>query len=155
MAEKKIIAFFGLILIFVTALDAQMSRRQMQDMYVSYLKEQGYQPNIDSDGDVVFKAEGGTYYIIVDENDLGSFRILYPNFWSVESLDEKTKIYEVANYINRTTKVIKVFLNSRGDNTSMDVNIFIARPEDFKLHFQRMIDLLLSERREFREKMNE
>jgi hypothetical protein len=70
-------------------------------------------------------------------------------------LAEKEKIYEVANYINRTTKVIKVYLNSRGDNTSMEVNIFIAKPEDFKLHFRRMIVLILSERREFREKMNE
>jgi DNA polymerase elongation subunit (family B) len=37
----------------------------------------------------------------------------------------------------------------------MDVNIFIGKPEDFKLFFRRMIDLLLEERREFREKMNE
>jgi hypothetical protein len=52
-------------------------------------------------------------YIIVDENDLESFRIVYPNFWELESLAEKEKIYEVTNYINRTTKVIKVYLNSR------------------------------------------
>jgi hypothetical protein len=68
---------------------------------------------------------------------------VYPNFWEAESLAEMLKIYEVANYINRTKKVVQVYLNSRGDDTTMEANIFIANPEDFKLHFRRMINLLL------------
>jgi hypothetical protein len=75
--------------------------------------------------------------------------------WEIESLSEKAKVYEVSNYINRTTKVAKVYINSRGDNVSMTANIFIQKPEDFKIHFRRLLNLLLSERREFTEKMNE
>jgi hypothetical protein len=81
-------------------LESQISKKQLQDMYISYLKEQGYQPDIDSDGDVTFKAEGGSFYIFVDEDDLELFRIVYPNFWEVESLAEMLKIYEVRLFQN-------------------------------------------------------
>ncbi|MDR0402612.1 MAG: YbjN domain-containing protein [Treponema sp.] len=155
MKRKLLFGFIGLMLFCVTGLDAQMTKPQLQAMYTSYLREQGYQPEVDSDGDVVFKAEGRTFWIDVDDTDLQSFRIVYSNFWEIESLPEKEKVYEVANYINRTTKVAKVYVNSREDDVSMDANIFIENPEDFKTHFRRMIDLLLFEIREFRDKMNE
>jgi hypothetical protein len=132
-----------------------MTKTQLQNMYTTYLKKQGYQSEVDSDGDVTFKAEGRNFWIDIDDRDLQSFRIVFSNFWEIESLAEKEKCYEVANYINRTTKVAKVFINSREDNVSMDANIFIEKPEDFEFHFRRMLDLLLSEIREFREKMNE
>jgi len=155
MQIKKLSVFVIFIIVCIANLSAQMSKQELQNMYTSFLKEQGYQSNIDSDGDVQFKAEGRTFYIIVDSRDLQSFRILYPNFWEIESEDEKAKVVKVVNYINRTTKVAKVYLNSREDDVSMDVNIFVEKPENFKVFFRRMIDLLLEERREFREKMNE
>ncbi|WP_257658969.1 YbjN domain-containing protein [Parapedobacter lycopersici] len=152
---QVIMALCAVFLIGVGAVNAQSSRSDLQKMYVSHLQKQGYQPEIDSDGDIEFKAEGNTFYIIVDEDDLESFRILYPSFWEIESLSEKAQVYNVVNYINRTTKIAKAYLNSSEDNVSMDVNIFIAEPEDFKPHFRRMVNLLIAERREFIDKMNE
>lgn len=154
MTRKKMILLIGFIVMVSAALNAQMSRKQMQDMYVSYLRGEGYQPSIDSDGDVMFKAEGFTLYIIVDNEDPESFRILFPNFWEIESAAEKTKAYVVANYINRTTKVAKVYINSQETWVSMDANIYVEEPDDFEPHFRRMIQLLLSEVGEFRDEMN-
>ena len=155
MKGKILFCFIGIILFYVNSLSAQMTAPQLRTMYSNYLKEQGFQPYVDEDGDVIFKAEGRTFWIDVNERDLESFRIVYSNFWEIESLSEKLKVYEVANYINRTTKVAKVFLNSRDDDVSADANIFIKNPEDFKFHFERMVDLLLYVVREFRYKMNE
>ena len=155
MKRKILFCSIGIMLFCINNLNAQMTKTQLQTMYTSYLREQGYQPEVDSDGDIRLKVEGRTFWIDVDEKDLKSFRIVYSNFWEIESLSEKAKVYEVANYINRTTKVAKVYINLRENNVSMDANIFIEKPEDFKLHFRRMVDLLLSEIREFREKMNE
>jgi len=154
MKGKILFCFIGIFLFFINCLSAQMTMPQLQAMYTKYLKDEGYQPSVDSDGDVVFKAEGRTFWIDIDDKDLESFRIVYSNFWEIESSAEKLKVYEVLNYINRTTKVAKVFLNSKEDDVSMDANIFVNKPEDFKLHFHRMLDLLLYEIREFRELMN-
>ncbi|MDR2798793.1 MAG: hypothetical protein LBB80_10675 [Treponema sp.] len=147
---------FGLIsigfMLLVNGLHAQMSKSQLQEMYVTYLREQGYQSNVDSDGDVTFKVEGRNFYIAVDEDDLESFRIVYPNFWEIESVEERLKAYEAAMYVTRTRKVARVYITS-WDNTSIDANIFLGNPEDFKLHFRRMIDVVLIARRDFIDKM--
>ncbi|MDR1955620.1 MAG: hypothetical protein LBQ30_02055 [Treponema sp.] len=152
MRGKVGFVFIGFMLILINSLNAQMSKSQLQQMYVTYLREQGYQTNVDSDGDVTFKAEGYNFYIVVDEDDLESFRIVFPNFWEIESTAERVRAYEAAMYATRTTKVASVYITSR-DNTSIDANIFVGKPEDFKLHFRRMIDVILIARRDFIDKM--
>jgi len=155
MNKKFLFCFIGISLFCVSYLNAQMSLTQLQNMYSNFLIAEGYKPSVDSDGDVVFKVDGRTFWIDVDEKDPESFRLVYSNFWEIESLAEKLKVYEVMNYINRTTKVAKVFLSPKEDDVSMDANIFVSKPEDFKIHFPRMLDLLLYEIIEFKEKMNE
>jgi hypothetical protein len=144
--------FTGFMLFFANALCAQMTKPQLQQMYMSYLQEQGYQADIDSDGDIAFKAEGRNFYIIVDEDDPESFRILYANFWEIESEDERSRAAEAASYANSTTKIAKIFLTP-DDDTSIDANIFISKPEDFKLFFRRMIDTIFLSRRKFIDEM--
>ncbi|MDR0599456.1 MAG: YbjN domain-containing protein [Treponema sp.] len=155
MVNKRVVVLMGCILVFAANVNAQVSKKQLQDMYVMYLRDEGYRPSVDSDGDVVFKAEGLNFYIDVDDEDLESFRVVLPKFWELESPEERIRAYEVANYINRTTKVAKVFIISSEDDVSMDANIYIGKPDDFKLHFRRMINLLIAELREFRDKMIE
>jgi lipopolysaccharide export LptBFGC system permease protein LptF len=155
MRRKFLFCFIGIILFCVSYVNAQMTLPQLQAMYTNYLIEEGFKPSVDSDGDVVFKVEGKTFWIDIDEKDLESFRIVFSNFWEIESLAEKLKVYEVMNYINRTTKVAKVFMSPKEDDVSMDANIFVNKPEDFKFHFARMLDLLFYEIDEFRDKMNE
>ena len=155
MKRKFLFCFIGIITFCINSLNAQMTLPQLQAMYTNFLIEEGYKPSIDSDGDVVFRVEGKTFWIDIDEKDLESFRIVFSNFWEIESLAEKLKVYEVMNYINRTTKVAKVFMSPKEDDVSMDANIFVNKPEDFKYHFSRMLDLLFYEIIEFRDKMNE
>jgi hypothetical protein len=133
---------------------AQMSKGNLQQMYLTYLRGEGYQPEIDSDGDIQFKAEGRTLYIIVYDTDLNYFRIVYPYFWEIESEPEREKVAEAASYATRTTKLARVYM-TKDDDTSIDACIFIEKPEDFKIHFKRMINVILVARRDFIEKMNE
>jgi hypothetical protein len=125
----------------------------LQEIYVSYLKEQGYQPEVDSDGDVRFKAEGITFYINVDEKDLQSFRVVLPNFWKVESTEEKEKAYKAANSINSKMKVAKAYVNPERGRVLIDANIYIEKPEDFKPHFRRMLNVLMRGARDFTDMM--
>ena len=36
---------------------------------MSFLKTEGFQPSIDSDGDIKFKRQGDVYYVIVSDSD--------------------------------------------------------------------------------------
>ena len=150
---KRSLLFF--LFVFGLSAYAQESEAQLQEMYVSYLKEQGYQPSVDSDGDVIFRAEGVTLYIDVDEKDLQSFRIVRANFWKIESPEEKAKAYEAANAVNRKLKVAKIYVNSKEDRVWADANIYIAKPEDFKPHFPRMVQVLMMGASDFRTVMRQ
>lgn len=44
------------------------------------LERQGFQPNIDKDGDMLFKFEGGDYYITIDKRDTNFIAIICPFF---------------------------------------------------------------------------
>jgi hypothetical protein len=132
---------------------AGQTKGDLQNMYVSYLEEEGYAPSIDSDGDITFKIEGRNYYIIVDEDDSIFFQIYYPNFWEIETEAERAKASAVIMSVNRTTKIAKVYITSR-DNTSIDAGILLNTPEDFKGHFSRMIDAVQLARSKFVVGMN-
>jgi len=43
---------------------------------MEYLRQEGYMPSIDDDGDIIFKVAGNSYFIIIDENALQFFQIL-------------------------------------------------------------------------------
>jgi hypothetical protein len=150
---KKLSVLLGVFLC-VTGLSAAQTKGELQEMYMDYLREQGYAPSVDSDGDVVFKIEGGSYYIAVDEDDPGYFRIVYPNFWEIESEAERQKASAVIMRANRTTKIAKVYITS-WDNTCVDADILLNAPEDFILHFERVISTIQTARREFIDGMHE
>jgi hypothetical protein len=151
---KPVLFLASCVFFSVLPLPAQETKESLQTMYMNYLRGEGYVPDIDEDGDVRFKYEGGIYYIIVQENDLENIRILYPNFWEIESEEELFKAYSVISYVNRTTKVAKIFLNRAEDDVSIIGETLLNRPEDFKNFFKRILNAIRSARTDFRDGMN-
>jgi len=122
---------------------------------MDFLAQEGYQPSIDSEGDVKFKAEGRTYYVIVDEEDETYFRLLFPNFWDIGSTEELTRALLAANHATMRTKVAKVYVHDDGKDTSAAIEMFIDPPGDFKLTFNRSMRALMVSVNTFVEKMKE
>lgn len=114
-----------------------MTKAQRAEMYRSYLAAEGYPAQVDGDGDVTFKYEGGNYYIMVDETDEEFFRIVYPNFWPIEDESERAKVKEASGVATAQTKVAKVF--PVNDNTWASSEIFCSPPEAFKSVFRRSL----------------
>ena len=65
-----------LLLPLLAAAETKFTEAELQDMYVSFLLEEGYRPEVDQDGDVVFKREGRTYFIAVNAEDPGFFQLV-------------------------------------------------------------------------------
>lgn len=102
--------------------------------------EEGFRPQIDSDGDVVFKYEGASYFIDVDENDEQFVRIAFPNFWKIESKEEHARAVECAHDATKTIKVAKIFVV--GDNVWGTIELFVADDESFGPVFMRSLSAL-------------
>ncbi|MDR0732293.1 MAG: hypothetical protein LBF63_11540, partial [Treponema sp.] len=146
----RFVRFFSIIALFVLfpmrSLPAQTTKESLQNMYMDYLKGEGYTANIDDDGDVRFRYEGGTYYIIVLEGDPKFIRILYPNFWEIESEEELMRAYITASYVSRTTKIAKVFVNRNEDDVSIVAESLLNDPGDFRNHLTRLLSTIVTAR---------
>lgn len=124
-----------------------------QQTYMKFLESNGYRPELDKDGDVAFKHEGGNYIIQVDENDNVYFRLIYPNFWEIESEEERQDVLLAGNFANSDIKCAKVFMLR--DNVWAVVEIFLSKPEDYEKILSRSISSIQSVVGSFRSKMQE
>jgi hypothetical protein len=119
-----------------------VEKKELQDMYLTYLKDEGYRAELDEDGDISFKYEGGFYYIYVDADDEKYFRMVCPYFWKLETDEEKLKALKAVNLVNRQYKCGKVFLVRDDKNVTADIGLFLNDVNDFKFVFSRMIGIL-------------
>ncbi len=128
-----------------------MSKQKRAQMYFDYLRNEGYTPVIDDDGDVKFKREGMTYYILVPDTDEEFFRIVFPNFWSIDSERDRAKVEQAALHATAETKVAKVFPVK--DDTWATIELFCSPPEAFRAVFPRSMRALSAAVDTFVEKM--
>ena len=152
---KYVVLYFTIFVMPLNAIaqDIPFSRSDLQGIYTEYLTQEGYRPEIDNDGDVVFKKEGKNYFISVDENDPEFFRIVLPNFWSIENTEERSRVLAAADESNRKSKVSKVF--TVRDDTWASIEIFIAHPKAFEAVFPRAMSALENGVLQFVQKMRE
>jgi len=73
------------------------------------LTEEGFRPDIDEDGDLIFKYEGNVFFIELDEDDDSFVKLVLPNFWEIESEAEREAACKAALDATAQIKVAKVF----------------------------------------------
>ncbi|GAB4307772.1 MAG: hypothetical protein Kow0069_05570 [Promethearchaeota archaeon] len=130
-----------------------MDKKKRAKIVYDFLKSEGYRPEIDRDGDVVYKQEGRTYVIILEERDPEFFRIVFPNFWPIESQEERLKVSIAANEATAMTKAAKVF--PIRDNVWASLGSFVDPFESFKKVFKRSMGALNQCVFNFQKKMQE
>ena len=121
-------------------------------MYRDFLSKEGFNPIVDEGGAIMFRFEGKGYIILVDDDD-EFFRLIFPNFWSIDSEDERIKVQDAALHASSRTKVTKIF--PAQDDTWAVIEMFCNPPENFKSVFSRSMSALQAGVRTFTEKMNE
>ena len=123
------------------------------DLYNDFLRSEGYITEVDEDGDITFKMEGGTYFLFAQEEDREYFTVLFPNFWPIESEDERTAAYIACCDATAETKGAKVY--PMGDNICASIELFFGQPDDFKPVFTRAMSTVQAVVAKFAEKMRE
>ncbi|HQQ66933.1 MAG TPA: hypothetical protein PLO55_12435 [Thermotogota bacterium] len=105
-----------------------------------FLMEEGYSFKTDAEENIVLKVDGKTYFITLDEQDEMFFRIIFPNFWSIDSANERLKVEQAALKATAFTKVAKIF--TVDDNIWATVEIFSSSIDNVKLVFNRSFSAL-------------
>jgi len=140
---KKFLSLLCLIIMSVP-LFADMSKTELQQMYLSFFRSQGIPAEIDEDGDIRFEYKGDfsqamTYYIIVDEYDQQFFAIVKIAGYSLDTAQEKRQGPLAASAACGEARIAKVYINNDGDNIIASAETFLVSPGDFKAVFTKLM----------------
>lgn len=130
------------------------TKEELRAIYSQALRNEGYNPEPDSDGDIMFKYEGSTYFIIIHEKSASPYvAIIYPNFWSIESKSEHAKAAKAMIEVTREIRVAKVYFKSDESDVNASAEFYLASHQDFGKVFMRNLASLRAVVNTFREKM--
>lgn len=108
--------------------------------FCEFLREEGYFPKLDDDGDITFKVAGHIYLVSLDDDEQ-YLRIVFPNFWEVDSQDERQIVEKVALEVTAQVKAAKVFI-TKNDKVSAAIEMFSSSLENSKIVFERCLAAL-------------
>lgn len=108
--------------------------------YEELLTEQGYRPKFDDDGDIVFKSEGKTLVLHINEEDEEFFRLSLPCFFQIENDLERELSHKAALIVNAKAKVVKIVLND--DYLWSSVEMFCSPIQSIQDVIERSIKVL-------------
>ena len=132
-----------------------MGEEKFTEFCVDVLKEEGYSPKIDEDGDVTFKCEGSTLLLDIHEDDPDYMCLVHLCECKCENETERQKLFNTTAEINEEFKIIKISVEGElgSELVVFKVEALVDSREQFKLHLERWIELLMSVPREFYEKL--
>ncbi|HEY8378038.1 MAG TPA: hypothetical protein VIK91_16185 [Nannocystis sp.] len=126
----------------------------LAEVYAEFLRAEGYRPVIDDAGDLVFRCDGGFYFVTIDDDDPHYFRLVFPNFWGLESEAERHRARIAAAEVTAEFKAVKVY--PQHDDMQAAVELFLPVRLDqnaFRLVLDRCLGALKSAVRRFSELM--
>jgi hypothetical protein len=129
------------------------ARAQRQERYMQSIAAAGYAPFLDEAGDICFKNDNKTYFVIIDDNHNEITTVLYPNIVPITGEKERLPTAAAVSAVNRKAKVAKAYINA-SDWVSIGLELIVQNPQDFELLFERIMQLLLYAEREFINQMS-
>lgn len=118
---------------------------------LEYLAEEGFRPRLDDDGDVLFKYEGASYFVIASHGDATVLTALLPNFWPLEDAAERARALEAAMQAHGSVLIGRVTVLEH--NVSASINAYLPDAQSFRAVLLRSIDGLHYLAKVFRDQM--
>lgn len=114
-------------------------QQAVRDNIMSFLREEGYQPSIDSDGDIKFKRQGDVYFVIVSVKDSSPYYVRLTKFFSYGERITRTNINRYADEINQY-KMIK--LSADDDSFSLEAQMYLINSVSFTSIFNKILAVM-------------
>lgn len=118
---------------------------KLRSNIVLFLKEEGYMPEIDSDGDIMFKKEGVKYFVSIDKKDTHPFYISLFLLYTYDETYTKEKIINGLPELNRY-KAVKILCYDK--SYSCQAEMYLVNAEHFKYTFYKLMDQIEAMRSE-------
>lgn len=123
------------------AADLTPSQIKLRNEIQAFLKEEGFMPEIDSDGDIRFKKEGNTYYVRVNPNDESPMYVSLFSPYNYSEKYDKDIVILASEKLNRY-KGVKVVCYET--SFSIQGDMFVVSSEAFKFTFYKIISQIVN-----------
>lgn len=134
--KKNIIACLIMLMSFMAlnAKDFNSAQLQLRSSINSFLREEGFMPEYDSDGDIKFKKEGKTYYVIVSDVDTNP---LYISISHLYSYDEVYTYAAVKNAVKEINQYKGIKLKTYDSTYSFAAEMYLHSADQFRYTFYK------------------
>lgn len=119
---------------------------------LDFLTEEGFRPHLDEQGDVLFKFEGGTYYLLTSEADSTYFALYYFRFWSLVDPAERARAHEAAAQAHQRIRIGQITVLD--DDVNASVQAYLPGADDWRSVLMRNLSGLQALVRTFRDHMH-
>ena len=124
------------------------------EMAIQVVKELGYKPIIDNDGDVFFRVQLKGFYILGTRNDNDLISVHFPQFWDIEE-GEDVKYLAACNKLTRELKLVKTFIDDSLKSVSASCEFYCTDMESMRNNIEHSIKILCIIRSIFRRTLND
>lgn len=140
---KKIVLYITIMFcfgysVFAQSNDLTRSQISLRDNIKSYLRTEGFQPEIDSDGDIKFKRQGKTYFIRISATDENPMYVSLSRYYEYSDNISRSKlIFFNANNSYKSCKV-----TPHKELFSIGVEMFVNSSTAFTSVFYKLVEVI-------------
>ena len=118
------------------------------EMVLNFLKEQGFCPQVDERGSIIFKYQMSTFIFMNNDEDEEFFQLAYPGIFDVTE-ENRELVLEAANKVNSRIKVAKVIIPD--DDVWVLFEVILDQSPEVSSIIQRGLGILMHARQNFYE----
>lgn len=135
------------ITLSVYAQDLTANQQKLRSEIMSFLQEEGYVPELDTDGEIMFKKEGTKYYIGIDNRDESPMYLRISLSFLYDDTYTREKVERALPELNRYKGVKTLCFD---ESYSYRAEVYLVDAEHFKFIFYKLMDQLDSMRKELK-----
>ena len=115
-------------------------------VYLDFLRNNGYRPQLDGDGDIAFFYNDRKFFLMIDSDPENRqlLQILAPNICPINSNAVFSRAIMAANHATRSAKCAKVYIRTDQQNVHASIELLFAEPGQFAGVFQTAISCLFA-----------
>lgn len=125
-----------------------------QELIISILEKMGYHPEVDNDGDIVFRYQMKYLYVMNTRDDDSFVTLLFPQFREVET-GKELLVLGVCNKLTRDLKLVKVYIDRTFKNVTASCDFYYINEDSLEDNFKRSLHLISSIRTMFNRELKE
>lgn len=127
--------------------DYTPEQRKVRDEIMSFLRVEGFLPELDKEQDIKFKYEGKIYYVCVSDTDTSPMYVVLQLDYTYGETHTRQKVLNAQQEVNLYKGVKLICYN---DSYSMRGEMYLTDAEQFKYVFYKLLSQIGSMQNELR-----